>query len=100
LDSAPICSSQQFRPAPRSNSAAAESDLRVVIYAHLSDPITGVFEYKLTNISRREPPPDLFVMPEEYTIDHCPVQEDPCFRGESMPQANRQDERGHGPIVQ
>jgi hypothetical protein len=76
------------------------ADLNVVIYAHLSDPITGVFEYRLTDISRREPPPDLFVMPEEYTRDHCPGQKDPCFRGEPFSQANRQDERGHGPVVQ
>ena len=76
------------------------ADLNVVIYAHLSDPITGVFEYRLTNISRREPRPDLFVMPEEYTRDDCLGQKDPCFRSEPLPQANRQYKSGHGPIVQ
>lgn len=72
-------------------------DLKVVIYAHISDPVTGVFEYRLTNISRREPSPDLFVVPEEYTLDQCPSRDDPCFRSESLPQANRQG--GRGPIV-
>lgn len=75
-------------------------ELKVVIYARTSDPVTGVFEYRLTNIRRGEPSPDLFRVPEEYTIDgcHCPLPDDPCFISEPLPQANRQ--WGRGPIVQ
>jgi hypothetical protein len=43
-------------------------DLKVVIYARHHDPRTGTVEYKLTNISRQEPPPDLFVVPPDYTV--------------------------------
>ena len=62
-------------------------DLRLVIYARTSDPVTGVFEYWLTNITRREPSPDLFVVPPDYTFDHCSLPEDPCFASEWLPQA-------------
>lgn len=73
-------------------------ELKLVIYARTSDPVTGVFEYRLTNIRRGEPSPDLFVVPQGYAIDHCPLPHDPCFRSEPLPQANRQ--WGRGPIVQ
>jgi hypothetical protein len=77
----------------------ASPELNVVIYARTSDPVTGVFEYRLTNINRAEPSPDLFVVPPDYTMDHCPLQADPCFASDSMLQANRSD-RGRGQIVE
>jgi hypothetical protein len=75
------------------------SELKAVIYARTSDPITGVLEYRLTNISRGEPSPDLFVVPQDYTIDPCAQRDDPCFTSEPMPQANRQGQEGQGAII-
>ena len=43
-------------------------ELRMLIFSRSSDPRTGVVEYRLTNISRAEPPPDLFVVPSDYTV--------------------------------
>jgi hypothetical protein len=43
-------------------------DLKLLVYSRFSDPRTGVVEYKLTNISRAEPPADLFAVPADYTI--------------------------------
>jgi hypothetical protein len=43
-------------------------DLKVLVYSRFSDPRTGVVEFKLTNINRAEPPPDLFAVPTDYTI--------------------------------
>jgi hypothetical protein len=43
-------------------------DLKVLIYSRFSDPRTGVVEYKLININRAEPSPDLFTVPSDYTI--------------------------------
>lgn len=43
-------------------------DLRMLIYSRNSDPRTGVVEYRLTNINRSEPPADLFMIPQDYTI--------------------------------
>jgi hypothetical protein len=74
-------------------------ELNVVIYARTSDPVTGVFEYRLANIDRAEPSPDLFVVPPDYTMDRCPLQADPCFASEPMLQANRSD-GGRGQIVE
>lgn len=75
------------------------SELKVVLYARTSDPVTGLFEYRLTNVSRAEPSPDLFVVPPDYTMDHCPLRDDPCFASEPMRQANRAD-GGRGPIIE
>ena len=43
-------------------------ELKVLVYSRQSDPRTGVVEYRLTNIIRSEPPPDLFVLPPDYTV--------------------------------
>ena len=43
-------------------------ELRMLVYSRNSDPRTGIVEYRLTNINRTEPPPDLFVVPSDYTI--------------------------------
>jgi hypothetical protein len=43
-------------------------DLKLLVYSRSSDPRTGVVEYRLTNIRRAEPPSELFVVPQDYTI--------------------------------
>ena len=43
-------------------------ELEILIYSRSSDPRTGVIEYRLTNIRRTDPPPDLFVVPADFTI--------------------------------
>jgi hypothetical protein len=43
-------------------------DLKVVILSRHHDPRTGDVEYRLTQINRVEPPPDLFTVPSDYTI--------------------------------
>lgn len=43
-------------------------ELQVLVMSRQSDPRTGVVEYRLTNISRAEPPPDLFTVPPDYTV--------------------------------
>lgn len=48
-------------------------DLRMLVYSRNSDPRTGVVEYRLTNINRSEPPPDLFVVPSDYTVAEPPA---------------------------
>ena len=55
-------------------------ELRMLIYSRNSDPRTGVVEYKLTNINRSEPPPDLFMIPPDYTVNE-PQPVAPGFRG-------------------
>jgi hypothetical protein len=43
-------------------------DLQVLLSSRYSDPRTAVIEYRLMNVTRAEPPPDLFVIPPDYTI--------------------------------
>jgi len=44
------------------------SDLKVVILSRHRDPQTGETEFRLTNIKREEPSPDLFKVPSNNTI--------------------------------
>jgi len=39
-----------------------------VIYARYTDSQSGASEYRLTNIRREAPPPDLFVIPSDSKI--------------------------------
>ncbi len=43
-------------------------ELKIVIYSRAVDPRAGVIEYRVTNIQRTEPDPDLFVIPQDYTV--------------------------------
>ena len=43
-------------------------DLKVLVLSRHHDPQTGDVEYRLTNIGRGEPSPDLFTVPADYTI--------------------------------
>jgi hypothetical protein len=42
--------------------------LRVLVQSRHSDPRTGIVEYRLANVSRAEPPHDLFVVPPDYRM--------------------------------
>jgi hypothetical protein len=42
--------------------------LKLTLLSRHHDPRTGDIEYRLVNISRAEPPPDLFMVPPDYTI--------------------------------
>jgi hypothetical protein len=53
-------------------------ELRMLIYSRNSDPRTGVVEYRLTNINRSEPPADLFMIPQDYTINQPPTPPTPA----------------------
>ena len=48
-------------------------ELRMLLYSRNSDPRTGVVEYRLTNINRSEPPADLFMIPNDYTLIPPPL---------------------------
>jgi hypothetical protein len=57
----------------------------MLIYSRNSDPRTGVVEYRLTNISRAEPPADLFMIPPDYTINQPPLPPPPPERPPGAP---------------
>ena len=48
-------------------------ELKVLISARIADSRLGEVEYRLTNIRRGELPGDLFVVPEDYTLDTKPL---------------------------
>lgn len=47
-------------------------DLKVLVSSQHHDPRTGDVEYRLTNISRAEPPAHLFTIPAEYEVVDAP----------------------------
>jgi hypothetical protein len=47
-------------------------DLRVLVSSQHHDPRTGDVEYRLTNISRAEPPAHLFTIPADYEVVDAP----------------------------
>lgn len=47
-------------------------ELKMVVMSQHHDPRTGDVEYRLTNISRAEPPHDLFTVPADYDIVEVP----------------------------
>jgi hypothetical protein len=47
-------------------------DLKMVVLSQHHDPRTGDVEYRLTNISRAEPPHDLFTVPADYDVIDAP----------------------------
>ena len=55
------------------------ADLGLVIYARYSDSNGGFIEYRLQNISRDEPSPDLFVIPADYNLAPDSGFKDPEF---------------------
>jgi hypothetical protein len=47
-------------------------ELKVVVYSRLEDSIVGVVGYQLRNISRSEPPTELFRLPTDYMVTTGP----------------------------
>jgi hypothetical protein len=43
-------------------------ELKLLVLSRHHDPRTGDVEYRLTNVSRAEPAPDLFTVPADYTV--------------------------------
>ena len=41
-------------------------ELKLVVYSRSEDTLFGILEYELTNISRSEPRPELFDVPQGY----------------------------------
>ena len=55
-------------------------DLKVLVLSRHHDPRTGDAEYRLTNVSRAEPPRELFQPPSDYTITDGPPPPPPAPR--------------------
>jgi len=55
-------------------------DLKVLVLSRHHDPRTGDAEYRLTNVSRAEPPKELFQPPSDYTITDAPPPPPPAPR--------------------
>lgn len=53
-------------------------DLKVLVLSRHHDPRTGDIEYRLTNISRAEPPPEMFTVPAGYTFVDAPPPPPPA----------------------
>src|SRR5688572_25951224 len=60
------------------------AELQALIYSRYSNPETGLFEYRLTNINRVEPQPELFVVPTDY-VQRNTTAEDPAMHLEFWP---------------
>jgi hypothetical protein len=55
------------------------AELGLVIYARYSDSNGGFIEYRLKNIRRAEPSPDLFVIPANYDVAPDSGSKDPMY---------------------
>lgn len=55
------------------------AELGLVIYARYSDSKGGFIEYRLKNIRRAEPSPDLFVIPADYNVAFDSGSNDPAY---------------------
>ena len=64
----PIAQIGNDRPIEVSEERWESPELNIVIYSRLSDPRIGVIEYRLSNVRRADPPPELFVVPNDYTV--------------------------------
>ena len=58
------------------------AELGLVIYARYSDSNGGFIEYRLKNIRRAEPSPDLFVIPANYDVAPDSGSKDPMYASE------------------
>jgi hypothetical protein len=56
------------RPIEITDERWESADLKLLVRSHHHDPRTGDVEYRLTNIVRVDPSPDLFVVPSDYTV--------------------------------
>jgi hypothetical protein len=55
------------------------AELGLVIYTRYSDSNGGFIEYRMKNIRRAEPPPDVFVIPANYNRDFGSDSKDPWY---------------------
>jgi len=72
------------------------TDLKVVLLARHRDPHTGEVEFRLTNIKRAEPSPDLFKIPSNSFIMKSPPQ--PPTPAPAASPATPQNPRSPGPV--
>jgi hypothetical protein len=63
-------------------------ELRVLLYSRYSNPLTGMFEYRLTNIRRAEPSPELFDLPPDY-VERTTSNADPAMIVDFWPRTVR-----------
>jgi len=63
-------------------------ELQVLLYSRYSNPLTGVFEYRLTNISRVDPSPELFTVPPDY-VERTTSDADPALIVDFWPRTVR-----------
>ena len=68
------------RPITISDERWESPDLKVLVSSQHHDPRTGDVEYRLTNISRAEPPAHLFAVPAEYDVIDAPPPPPPAPR--------------------
>jgi hypothetical protein len=47
-------------------------DLKLLVFSRHHDPRTGDVEFRLTNLTRSDPPRELFTVPPDYTISDAP----------------------------
>lgn len=59
------------------------NDLQTTISSTRTDPRMGTTTYRLTNIQRAEPSPDLFQVPSDYTVHELPKVTNPHLQVES-----------------
>jgi hypothetical protein len=60
------------RPITITDERWESTELKVLVSSQHHDPRTGDVEYKLTNISRAEPPAHLFAVPTDYEVVDAP----------------------------
>jgi hypothetical protein len=56
------------RPIEITDEQWESAELKLLVLSRHHDPRTGDVEYRLTNVSRAEPAPDLFTVPLDYTV--------------------------------
>jgi hypothetical protein len=68
------------RPIEITDERWESTDLKVLVLSRHHDPRTGDVEYRLTNVTRAEPPRELFQPPSDYSIVDAPPPPPPAPR--------------------
>ena len=68
------------RPIEITDERWVSADLKVLVLSKHHDPRTGEVEYRLTNVTRIEPPRELFLPASDYTITDAPPPPPPAPR--------------------
>jgi hypothetical protein len=68
------------RPIEISDERWESTDLKVLVLSRHHDPRIGDVEYRLTNVTRAEPPRELFQPPSDYSIADAPPPPPPAPR--------------------